>query len=148
MSAYVHRMHPECAALKERKRRARNRWGVWEMNLRCSYGGMTPAEFHALLAIQGGLCGICRCDEATAWGRTPKRSKPRLDGTDSVFLTPWVVDHDHRTGRVRGLLCHRCNKRFTWDEDPAMRAASEAYVTDPPANRADIVRFGRRRYAA
>lgn len=49
--------------------------------------GITLAEYHLLLASQGGACWICR-------------RKPRT--------RPLVVDHDHkRTGRaaVRGLLC-------------------------------------------
>ena len=51
--------------------------------------GVTDDEYARLLAAQGGGCAIC--------GNPPKTR--RLD-----------VDHDHRTGKVRGLLCHRCNR--------------------------------------
>lgn len=51
--------------------------------------GVTDAEYAAMLARQRGGCAIC--------GTTPKTR--RLN-----------VDHDHRTGAVRGLLCHRCNR--------------------------------------
>lgn len=40
---------------------------------------------------QGGKCGVCGKDE--------KQFKNRL-----------AVDHNHKTGLVRGLLCYRCNK--------------------------------------
>src|ERR1051326_2981575 len=40
---------------------------------------------------QNGKCGICNKDE--------KEFKNRLS-----------VDHNHKTGLVRGLLCYRCNK--------------------------------------
>lgn len=40
---------------------------------------------------QNGKCGICNKDE--------KEFKRRLS-----------VDHNHKTGQVRGLLCYRCNK--------------------------------------
>jgi hypothetical protein len=48
--------------------------------------GITNEQFDALVIEQGGLCWICR-DEM----HTPH------------------IDHDHETGRVRGLLCYRCN---------------------------------------
>ena len=51
--------------------------------------GVTVEDYDRLLAAQGGGCAIC--------GNPPKTR--RLD-----------VDHDHRTGKVRGLLCHRCNR--------------------------------------
>lgn len=49
--------------------------------------GITPAQYEELLAAQGGACAICRV--------VPNK---RLH-----------VDHDHRTGAVRGLLCSECN---------------------------------------
>ncbi len=51
--------------------------------------GLTGADFNRMLAEQGGVCAICRnvC-------KTGKRL---------------AVDHDHATGRVRGLLCANCN---------------------------------------
>ena len=53
--------------------------------------GLTRAQYAALLELQGGRCAICR--------RGPEGSgKKRL-----------TVDHDHRTGEVRGLLCNLCN---------------------------------------
>ena len=50
--------------------------------------GMADGDWDRLLALQGGRCAICGC---TARER-------RL-----------VVDHDHKTGAVRGLLCTRDN---------------------------------------
>lgn len=47
---------------------------------------MTLEQYEALFEKQGGKCAICRQRE------------------------PEVVDHDHVTNEVRGLLCHMCNK--------------------------------------
>lgn len=62
-------------------------------HLRRKYG-LTGDEYDRLLAAQGGLCAICRQPE-------------RLMGRGRVRRL--AVDHDHRTGRVRGLLCASCN---------------------------------------
>ena len=51
--------------------------------------GLTLDDYERLLADQGGVCAICK--------RPPK--KRRLH-----------VDHDHATGKVRGLLCFTCNR--------------------------------------
>lgn len=52
--------------------------------------GLTIKKWKRLLAKQGGACCICH--------ETSKPGKPRL-----------AIDHDHKTGKVRGLLCSRCN---------------------------------------
>ena len=44
-----------------------------------------------LIEKHGNSCGICK--------------KPRPH-----FKTNLAVDHNHKTGRIRGLLCFRCNK--------------------------------------
>lgn len=64
------------------KLRARARAVKFRMK---SYG-ITHADHAAMLSAQGGLCAIRGC------GRS---------ATD--------VDHDHKTGRVRALLCRACN---------------------------------------
>jgi hypothetical protein len=61
----------------------------WEA-LRKKYG-VTQADYETMLAAQNGRCAICATDN------------PR--GRYSVF----VVDHCHETGKVRGLLCSKCN---------------------------------------
>lgn len=66
---------------------------------------LDDADYAARLEAQGGGCALC--------GAKPKNR--RLD-----------VDHDHRTGEVRGLLCHRCNRALpTWVDDRWLIAAIE-----------------------
>jgi hypothetical protein len=52
--------------------------------------GITPEDYDAMLAEQAGGCAIC--------GGPPVAGAAFFD-----------VDHDHLTGRVRGLLCRACN---------------------------------------
>ncbi|MHB8511486.1 MAG: endonuclease VII domain-containing protein [Actinomycetota bacterium] len=69
--------------------------------------GMTIDEFLEMLAKQGRLCAICGI---------PLRVSKR--GT--------AVDHDHATGRVRGILCGNCNRGLGMFQDQAslLRAAA------------------------
>lgn len=90
--------------------RAANRQTRLEKLLKQQYG-MTQAEYDGLVESQGGVCGICRRSPAEA-------GLPRL-----------VVDHDHVTGHVRGLLCTTCNlglERFR--DDPALLASAIRYL--------------------
>lgn len=57
--------------------------------------GLTIEHYEAMLESQGGVCAIC---EEAEPGK-------RRDGSPK----PLAVDHDHDTGKVRGLLCGRCN---------------------------------------
>jgi hypothetical protein len=59
--------------------------------------GITPEQYDAMLAEQGGVCAICGNEETSVRG--PFKTRFRLS-----------VDHDHATGKVRGLLCQKCNR--------------------------------------
>jgi hypothetical protein len=54
--------------------------------------GISPVNFSVMYFAQCGRCAICR--------------KPLFSG--KIKKTPHV-DHDHKNGKVRGLLCHECN---------------------------------------
>lgn len=56
--------------------------------------GITQEAYDALLAQQNGVCAICGNPETVI-----------IRGT----LCPLSVDHDHDTGKIRGLLCSTCN---------------------------------------
>lgn len=56
--------------------------------------GISVQQYDAMYAAQGGVCAICGSAET----KVIRGQVQRL-----------AVDHDHTTGKVRGLLCHVCN---------------------------------------
>jgi len=72
--------------------------------LRRQYG-ITPQDYEALLRAHEGGCWIC--------GRLP--TGRRLH-----------VEHDHKTGKVRGLACWACNKLLREARDNQVILASAA----------------------
>lgn len=64
---------------------------------------LTPEQFEARVREQNGVCHLCQ---------RPPRGKAR---NDKVLH----VDHDHRTGKVRRLLCSSCNRAIGLMQDEA-----------------------------
>ena len=72
--------------------------------------GITQEEYDAMLIKQAGGCAIC--------------GKPPLD---VKFLS---VDHNHQTGKVRGLLCRKCNLAIgILQDDPSLLRRAVNYLT-------------------
>jgi len=101
----------EKAAYRERLNEARRNWspekkeenrkrcyGYW---LRSQYGA-TIEWFDSQYASQGGKCAICETD------------KPRGKGG-------FHVDHCHKTGKLRALLCAECNMMLGLAKDNPLR---------------------------
>ena len=82
----------QCRAEVEKAQHAAEPLRRREKVIRSKYG-LTLADYDALLGSQGGGCAIC--------GRTEEPGQPGR---------PLPVDHDHKTGRIRGILCGLCNK--------------------------------------
>lgn len=51
--------------------------------------GISTNEYNQRVADQNGLCAICK---------QPDQKHPNL-----------AIDHDHKTGKIRSLLCRKCN---------------------------------------
>lgn len=78
-AAQYRRDNPELHRLKDRKAR-------WKSNY-----GITPEDYDQMLESQGNSCLTCQVH------------------ITQYFKDYFDVDHNHTTGRVRGLLCHNCN---------------------------------------
>jgi hypothetical protein len=72
--------------------------------------GMTPQEYAEMLLAQGGVCAICK--------------RPQMPEKYAL-----AVDHDHDTGKVRALLCIKCNSAIALlDENLDILNAMTEYI--------------------
>jgi hypothetical protein len=73
--------------------------------------GITVQEYENLVASQNGVCAVCRSPvRGNRWKRLH-------------------IDHDHLTGKVRGLLCNNCNFAIgQMADDPARLRAAADYL--------------------
>jgi hypothetical protein len=78
--------------------------------------GVDPATFAAMSETQGHVCAICGQPEKTM-------------ANNGERVKDLAVDHDHRTGKVRGLLCANCNKGLgNLGDNPDTLMAAVAYL--------------------
>lgn len=99
---------PDQTARATRARSLRRRYGI------------TPEDFERMLTVQAGLCAICGCDPATKY--------------TAKWHRVLHVDHNHETGEVRGLLCHKCNTYLEWFEEHHLKMLN--YLSIPINERA------------
>lgn len=87
-------------------------------------GGLTAKQWKALRAKvikrQGNRCAIC--GEHGHDGPSKKHK--------GITIRRLYLDHDHKTGRVRGALCFRCNHRLLGRglEDPTLHELAALYL--------------------
>lgn len=73
--------------------------------------GITQEDYDILKSIQEGRCAIC--------DRVP----------DNSHCGMLVVDHDHKTNKLRQLLCASCNKAIgILKDDPVLLRAAADYI--------------------
>jgi hypothetical protein len=75
--------------------------------------GLSADQYEAMIEKQGNVCAICHEPEH------------RVDGK-SKRLRELAVDHNHQTGKVRGLLCNACNAALGGFGDNVERLFSAA----------------------
>ncbi len=94
-----HKNLPVSDAKRESKRRykqtVKGKFAYWKHHIKAAYG-MTPEDYYAMFDKQKGSCGIC---------------KKEVNGKRMC------IDHDHVTGKIRELICDRCNKAIGLCED-------------------------------
>ena len=88
-----------------------------KQSLKHNYG-ITPEEVVVMLEAQGHRCKICDIELLKENGaRNCKRGH--------------VVDHCHTTGRIRGILCHRCNQGLgLFRDNPDFLATAIKYLQE------------------
>ncbi len=71
--------------------------------------GLTLEAYGLMLAAQNGCCAICQGGQQRG--------------------QEFAVDHDHKTGAIRGLLCHNCNHMLCKaKDDPAVLRRAAEYL--------------------
>jgi hypothetical protein len=85
-----HQEHPEVAKKSQKtwKERHPEKRKLYTRNSRIRAYGISPETYYEMLEKQGKRCAICKAESL-------KRAMN--------------IDHDHTTGKVRGLLCDGCN---------------------------------------
>ena len=104
----------------------RQRWGNKNPGMN---HGLTWFQFKELFESQLGRCRICSSEFTMEnFGFGNWKGCGRGGGSAYRTLKPFV-DHDHKTGKVRGLLCDLCNKGLGFFKDnPELLTAARDYL--------------------
>jgi len=91
----------------------RSRESARNRSIKHAYG-ITPDDYNKLLMAQDNKCAVCGTDIQTY---------------NMGHIKHFAVDHDHTTGKIRGLLCHNCNRSIgLLKEDPEVLRKAANYI--------------------
>lgn len=101
-------------AMRARERANRIKRGSWRRENLWSKFKITENQYAAMLKAQHGVCEICQMPEVTT----------RNGKTKAL-----AVDHNKASGKIRGLLCAKCNMALgLLDEDDTIMRAMIDYT--------------------
>ena len=99
----------EKVKLNSRNYTKKNPEKIWEFNLRQKFR-LERYQYDQLLVAQGYGCAICR----------------------EIIQGKLAVDHNHKDGRVRGLLCNKCNMGIgLFNDNPVLLKEAVLYLNNP-----------------
>lgn len=105
-----HKTRPPPSAEKGRDKHLRQRYGL------------SHADYTTILQAQNSCCAICGTAEPGSG------------------FNHFHVDHDHTTGRIRGLLCARCNQALgLFREDPRVITRAAAYLSQSSSPSGEVL---------
>lgn len=111
---YINSLCKDCANIKNKKYHTENRAMVTARQVaahRARRYGVSEKDYEQMLLSHNNLCAICN------------KPSPRT----------LHIDHDHKTGQVRGLLCSTCNTGIgLFKDDISVLNSAIAYLTYPP----------------
>ena len=88
----------------------------WDEYIRGRKYGLKPGEYESMYGEQRGMCAICDKHELKL-----------------------AIDHDHYTGKVRGLLCRRCNLMLGMaKDDPETLISALNYLIENKAEQSEL----------
>lgn len=91
------------------------KWDLWSRNYNLQKFGIDFDGYQQLYTSQNGVCAIC--------------SKPETELNRNKKTKALAVDHDHQTGKIRGLLCSRCNTSIgKFDENADLLRTAADYL--------------------
>lgn len=83
-----------CMNSRERQKKTSEQYRKYDLK---SKFGITQKDYEEILESQNGVCSICGCEESV--------SHRYKEGSQNLS-----IDHCHKTGNIRGLLCSNCNQ--------------------------------------
>jgi hypothetical protein len=85
-------IHPTCTSCRTQIQKANRYVNGYPYQIKYKYG-ITIEEYNSLINIQNHICPICT----------------EIFDLDFKSMKTPCIDHDHKTGKIRGILCRSCN---------------------------------------
>jgi len=78
--------------------------------------GVDAQRYQEMLREQNGVCAICH---------QPETAPDKASGK----VKDLAIDHDHKTGAIRALLCSNCNRGLgLFNDDPELLGKAKSYL--------------------
>lgn len=102
--------HPYCSECSRIRSKEQHKLGLYKVQKKKTFRrwqlkkhyNMTEDDYLKLVKKYANKCAICRTNKIPKINRSKKY---------------WCIDHCHKTGKIRGLLCRRCNLALGAFED-------------------------------